>query len=281
MSTLLVYVCYKLKKYKSLILKSGDNMKNISLEINGFLFDKMSVAETYHDMVHGLENRQRLNNNEGMIYVFSKDYTGDFINENPYLDIDVIMVDAYGKITAVHCMKKAVLADGEAEKEHFEKSLKYKSNVPCRYVFEFKAGTIQTLGAKAGERLDVDYTRLYPFKNAENIRYAFQLKKVSVSDDWKLPLLRRMKKFADSPDALQKLNLDFAGGILDQDILLAENWIRLDNIDLSKTYNAWFQKDIYAAGQKICVTGKQRTHTTQEWLFTDGVNWQKKPEFLN
>ena len=48
-------------------------MKNISLEINGVLFDKLTVAENYQEMTEGLKNKMQIDADEGMIYVFGSD----------------------------------------------------------------------------------------------------------------------------------------------------------------------------------------------------------------
>ena len=77
-------------------------MKNISLEINGVLFDQLTVAENYRDLVDGQENKTRIADREGMVYVFSKDCMQGFVNENQHLEFDIIMVDSRGRITAIH-----------------------------------------------------------------------------------------------------------------------------------------------------------------------------------
>ena len=115
-------------------------MKNISLEINGVLFDKLTVAENHQDMTEGLENRTQMDADEGMIYVFDSDSDIAFVNENRWLDIDMIMVDGQGKITAVHTMKKAVFKDDETEEEHLASRPYYPSSAPYQYVFELKSG---------------------------------------------------------------------------------------------------------------------------------------------
>ena len=173
-------------------------MKSISLEINGVLFDKLTVAENYEDMLTGQEKKTQLDEHEGMVYVFSKDCSEDFVNENPCLEFDIIIVDARDKITAIHTMARAVFPEGETEKEHRANRPDYSSPTPYRYVFELKSGTAEKLGAKVGERLDVDYFKLQPFRNAENIRYAFQLKKIIPKKDWIAPLLQRMSDIVSS-----------------------------------------------------------------------------------
>jgi uncharacterized membrane protein (UPF0127 family) len=147
-------------------------MKNISLEINGVLFDKLTVAENHQDMTEGLENRTQMDADEGMIYVFDSDSNIAFVNENRWLDIDMIMVDGQGKITAVHTMKKAVFKDDETEEEHLASRPYYPSSAPYQYVFELKSGMAKKIGAEVGKRLDVDYAQLYQFRNARQI-FAF------------------------------------------------------------------------------------------------------------
>lgn len=235
-------------------------MKNISLEINGVLFDQLTVAENYRDLVDGQENKTRIADREGMVYVFSKDCMQGFVNENQHLEFDIIMVDSRGRITAIHTMKKAVPKEGKMDKVHHDNHPVYPSPIPYRYVFELKSGTVKVLGAKVGDRLDVCYDLLQPFRNAENIRYAFQLKKIVPKNDWIAPLLQRMKNIISSHDAVRDLNLEFTGGRLDQKMLLAAGWIQLDGFDTEKSENIWLQKELSLVDQhcmaRLCVSIK-------------------------
>lgn len=235
-------------------------MKNISLKINGILFDKLTVAENYEDMLTGQEKKTQMDDRDGMVYVFNKDCSQDFVNENPCLDFDIIMVDARDKITAVHTMKKAVFSDGETEDERRKKLPDYSSPTPYRYVFELKSGMAKTLGAKVGERLDVDYLKLQPFRNAENIRYAFQLKKIVPKKDWIAPLLQRMEDVVSSPDAVRDFNLEFVGGRHDQKVLQSRGWTMLPGIDTVKSENVWLQKEVHSGGlngwARFCTSSK-------------------------
>ena len=226
-------------------------MKNISLEINGVLFDRLTVAENYQEMTEGLENKMQIDADEGMIYVFGSDTSLAFVNENRYLDIDMIMVDVQGKITAVHTMKKAVFKNGETEEEHLATRPNYPSSVPYRYVFELKSGMAEQIGAEVGKRLDVDYAQLYPFRNADNIRYAFQLKKTATTKDWISPLLLRMEQIAVSDDPVRDLILEFTGGEHDIKYLQHNGWVKLDGIDTEVSENVWLQKEFDINDQLI------------------------------
>ena len=233
-------------------------MKDISLEINGVLFDKLTVAENYRDLEEGQEAKTQMDDREGMAYVFGRDLTTPFVNGNCLLDLDLIMVDSEGKITAVHTMKRAAFKAGKNGAGHRKALAEYVSPVPYRYVFELKAGMAARLGAKAGGRLDVDYDRLYPFRNAENVRYAFQLKKVVPKDDWIAPLLGRMEKIVSAHDAVREFNLEFAGGRHELETLAAQGWVRLDGIDTKQSGNLWLQKELRTAGMpclaRLCVS---------------------------
>ncbi len=231
-------------------------MKNISLTINGVLLDRLTVAEKLQEMLDGQEKRTRLDDSDGMIYVFSKDCKESFVNKNPYLDFDLIMVDVRGKITAIHTMRRATIpADlpaGKPSEEGHGKYPEYYSPTPYRYVFELKSGLARRIGATVGERLDVDYAQLYPFRNAENIRYAFQLKKVIFKQDWIAPLLMRMKEVLSRHDAVRELILDFIGGRHDIHELISAGWSHLVGIDTEESKNFWFQKEIRSGQQRSC-----------------------------
>lgn len=273
-------------------------MKNISLEINGVLFDKLTVPEKYEEMFDGQGKKTQIDDREGMVYVFSKDCSLDFVNENRHLGFDIIMVNAQDKITAIHTMQKAVFSEGETEKEHRKNRPNYTSPTPYRYVFELKSGIARKLGAKVGDRLDVDYTRLYPFRNAENIRYAFQLKKIVPKKEWIAPLLQRMEKIASSHDAVRELNLEFVGGQQDQKMLLSAGWISLPGIDTEQSENWWLQKNVHSGGQhvaaRVCVSkkghfrhlyflhiGNDGSYIPTEKIDFDAVVDEIRPDFVN
>ena len=233
-------------------------MKNIPLKINGVRFDKLMIAENYEDMYGGHEEMTSIGEFGGIAYVFDSDCKASFVNENPYFDLDVIMVDSHEMITAVHTMKKAVLAEGESAREHRPKCQEYPSPVPYRYAFELEAGMAERIGAKAGERLDVDYLQLYPFRNAKKIRYAFQQKKVVPRTDWIEPLLRRMENIAAMSDPVRDLNIEFAGGMHDREKLFTAGWILLERADTAGSKNLWFQKIVHTgerhSSARLCLS---------------------------
>lgn len=233
-------------------------MKNLSLKINDVLFEQLSVAENYREMLEGLKERRSLGKHEGMVYVFREDCSRDFVNENPFLDIDVIMVDAAETIQAVHTMKRADPGGGGTEEGLRKNCPACSSPRPYRYVFELKAGTARKLKAVPGSRLRVDFSALYPYRNAENIRYAFQLKKINLPTGWEKPVLADLKAIIDSPDPLRQLNLDFAGAQLDPEALTHMDWVLLEGIDPGSAGNIWLQKR-FAAGEiriaaRLCVS---------------------------
>ena len=219
-----------------------------------------------------------MDDREGMVYVFCQDSTRGFVNGNPRLDLDIIMVDAKGRITAVHTMKHAAVSEGETGEGKRKKLPAYASPEPYRYVFELRSGAAKMLGARAGERLDVDYFRLHPFRNAENIRYAFQLKKIVPKKDWIAPLLRRMEDIVSSPDSFRELNLEFVGGKQNLQTLLSCGWVRLEGIDSDRSENLWLQKEIDAVGQhglaRLCVSRAGHFRHVYFLPLTDGGAWR-------
>lgn len=222
-------------------------MKNISLKINGIMFDGLYVAENYQDMIDGLDNRMKIAENEGMIYVFNKDFTKVFTNKNPYCEIDLIMVDSSHEITAVHTMGRAAFDDDGVFQQ-----VNYGSPCPCRYVFEFKAGTAEKYDWQVGDAFETDYTALMSFRNAANIRYAFQRKKITPETKWIPELLQKLEDFCAVPDPLRDLNIFFAGGKHDTKRLHASGWDELDGIDTMQSANFWFEKIFRHETGSIC-----------------------------
>lgn len=153
-------------------------MKTISLEINGILFDNLDVAECIEDKQTGQMFKKEIDEKSGMVYVSSRDSNHFLFNDNPYCSFDVILVNSCGIIVGIATMEKANHA--EVQKEQGSRP-RYGSPQPCCYIFELKAGSAQRIGAKIGDKLDVDYSKLIPYRNSDKKRYVFQLKEVETA----------------------------------------------------------------------------------------------------
>lgn len=263
-------------------------MKTISLEINGILFDNLDVAECIEDKQTGQMFKKEIDEKSGMVYVSSRDSNHFLFNDNPYCSFDVILVNSCGIIVGIATMEKANHA--EVQKEQGSRP-RYGSPQPCCYIFELKAGSAQRIGAKIGDKLDVDYSKLIPYRNSDKKRYVFQLKEVETEKDWINPLLKRLERIVNSQDALRDLNLHYVGTVFDIDKLPASGWAKLDGIDKDNSGNLWFQKNVVIRGQKmrirLCtsIKGHYRhlylVQFSEDGAFLKGVSEEAKEDVCN
>ncbi|MBT4768882.1 MAG: DUF192 domain-containing protein [Phycisphaerae bacterium] len=109
----------------------------------------------------GLMDRATIPAGTGMIFVFSTPTVHRFWMANCLIDIDVIFLDGQGRVTTMYRMK-AEPARGSAESQlGYEQRLPlYSSHVPVRFAIEFPAGSIDHLGLRVGDRVDIDVDRL-------------------------------------------------------------------------------------------------------------------------
>lgn len=128
---------------------------------------------------HGLTGRTEIAEDGGMIFVFRQNRLMQFVMRDCGIDIDIIFVDASGRITAMHNMKaEAPRAEDEKQNapgfagapqwawinEQYENRLKkYPSRFDACIAIELKGGTLDIEGGnpgklklKVGEKLDLD-----------------------------------------------------------------------------------------------------------------------------
>lgn len=98
----------------------------------------IEVARTDGQRQRGLMYRESLPSDHGMIFIFEEDSTSGFWMKNTRIPLDLIYLDAAGKIVSIHPLKpydtRTVYAAG-----------------PYRYAIELNQGTAAKLGLKSGD----------------------------------------------------------------------------------------------------------------------------------
>ena len=97
----------------------------------------------------------------GMIFVFAESDVHEFWMGNCLTDMDILFVDDRGTITAVHHMKvEPPQRPGESDLGYDLRMPRYSSIVPVRFAIELAPGTVDRLGLRVNDRLDLDLKRL-------------------------------------------------------------------------------------------------------------------------
>lgn len=116
----------------------------------------------------GLGKREQdLDDNGGMLFVFTAPQVQNFVMRDCKFDIDIIFLDAAGRVLKTHAMK-AETARGADEKEDVPEQdekynarlPKYSSKFPAQFVIEIKGGSLPKLGIKEGDLIKQDWEAL-------------------------------------------------------------------------------------------------------------------------
>lgn len=109
----------------------------------------------------GLMDRAAIPAGTGMIFVFPTPQVHRFWMANCLIDIDVIFLDGQGRVTTLYSMASEPPRRRDESQSGYEQRLPlYSSHVPVRFAIEFPAGSIEHLGLRAGDRVDIDVDRL-------------------------------------------------------------------------------------------------------------------------
>ncbi len=123
----------------------------------------LDTAITPEKQKRGLGGRESIPDDGGMIFIFSTDEVRNFWMLDCLVDIDILYVDRAGFIVSAYTMKAQPLQQPGETKTEYETRLRadsYPSKARARYVIELRAGRINELGLKRGQKLDLDLDRL-------------------------------------------------------------------------------------------------------------------------
>lgn len=122
---------------------------------------KLEVAATPPSRARGLMERTEIDEHGGMLFIYRDVRRRSFWMKNCLVDIDLLYLGSKGRIVGCHKMKKEPPRRADETDAAYEWRLKsYRSRRPARFVIELKAGTIDRLKLKAGQTIELDYSRL-------------------------------------------------------------------------------------------------------------------------
>jgi len=155
-------------------------LPTLEVKLDGRTF-QLEQATTDEQRFRGLSGRTEIAENGGMIFLFRRGTTHNFVMRDCPIPIDIVYVDATGRITAMHAMQPEAERT-EAEKvlgpagvpewakinEAYEARLKkYSSKHDAIVVIELRGGMLNLdgknpkgLNLKVGQKLDLDMADL-------------------------------------------------------------------------------------------------------------------------
>lgn len=150
----------------------------VKVTIAGRAFN-LELAADDQTRFKGLSDRSEIKPDGGMLFVFKEPKLQNFVMRDCLVPIDIIYLDASGRVTAMHKMPvEAPRAEDEKELrpprdargvEHpempkwtwtnpkYEERLKqFSSKYPAQFVIELKGNTLDSLKIKEGDKVELD-----------------------------------------------------------------------------------------------------------------------------
>ena len=116
----------------------------------------LEVASSLEAIKKGLGERESVPSDGGMLFVFPDAQQRRFWMVDCLVDIDIMYLDALGRITAIHTMRAEPLQTGSETRTEYEQRLKrYPSGLSAQFAIELQAGKIRELDLKTGNKIDI------------------------------------------------------------------------------------------------------------------------------
>jgi uncharacterized membrane protein (UPF0127 family) len=112
---------------------------------------KLEVADTYESRKTGLMHRKSMPADHGMIFVFADEQPLAFWMKNTLIPLDVIYLDAKGKVVSVKKLEALDLTPVDSEG-------------PAKYAIEINRGAAADAGVKPGDVLTIPERAREPAK---------------------------------------------------------------------------------------------------------------------
>ncbi len=99
--------------------------------------------------VQGLSDREHIPEDGGMLFVFPRPQRLSFVMRRCLVPIDIIYLDATGRVVKTHAMK----VEPYDTPDH--RLTRYDSGYVAQFAVEVAGGTLETLGLKVGDKIDL------------------------------------------------------------------------------------------------------------------------------
>ena len=133
------FAFYKLSGCFNQAPSSG--LQTTKMQIGNKPFE-LEIANTEESRQTGLMRRDSMPSDHGMIFVFRNEREWSFYMKNTRIPLDIVFVDANGRIASIQQMKPYDLTS-------------ISSPVPVKYAIELNKGAAAKAGAKVGDKLGI------------------------------------------------------------------------------------------------------------------------------
>jgi uncharacterized protein len=137
---------------------TGSSERMTTVKINGRAFN-LELALDAATREKGLSGRNDIQAGGGMIFVFPNVEVGlkNFVMRDCAVPIDIIFLDGSGRVTAMHKMvPEEPRRGGESFVAYNQRLTLYSSKFSAQFAIELAGNTLDTLGVKEGQRIELD-----------------------------------------------------------------------------------------------------------------------------
>ena len=130
--------------------------------IDGRDFD-LELVYTEAAIEQGLKGRTSIPDNGGMLFVMRENRVQRFWMHECLVPIDIIFLDAGGRVTATHQMQVNPRREGESDAQYQDRLRRedmYSSRHAARFAIELQGGKLDELTVGEGDLIDLDLDRL-------------------------------------------------------------------------------------------------------------------------
>ena len=135
--------------------RSAAPLKTVAVQIGGQIFH-LEVAATPKAHFQGLSDRPQLPPNGGMLFVFPEAAPRTFVMRRCLIPLDIVFLSPAQRIIAMHHMRLEPPGTPEDQLAY------YTSQWPAQYALELPAGSIDKLGLREGQKIDLPLDELKP-----------------------------------------------------------------------------------------------------------------------
>lgn len=130
----------------------------------------LEVAADEASRTRGLMERPEIAPGTGMLFAFPAPDVLQFWMGHCLSDIDVIFLDARGRVTAMHRMKAAPPQRADESDAAYRARLPtYSSFLPAQFAIELPPGSLDRLGIRVEQRIELDLDRLKSLARAADL----------------------------------------------------------------------------------------------------------------
>jgi hypothetical protein len=121
--------------------RAQSNLPTVTMEIGSSTFT-LEIANTRATREHGLMRRDFMPPDHGMIFVFDQEQPLGFYMKNTRIPLDIIYVNAAGKVVSIKQMKPYDLTTTP-------------SDAPAKWAIELNQGAASAAGIRVGDTLQI------------------------------------------------------------------------------------------------------------------------------